>query len=463
MIRSPELAPTSVAHRYGLSILTSLILFSLPSVGQADEAKHWRIAILRSGDPAQPAFAQMDRSFRQTIEAAAPAGVEFTTDAIDGLRFSGADLAPELVAMLRKKYAAHQVDLVVVIGDVALDLADRYRDEVWPGIPIMAGGIENSRLEARGRPLDMPVAPLRVDVDRTLAVIEALQPSATNLIVISGMSPVDRRWLDRASRTAAQRPSRAWNIEQWVGLSIEELQQRLKALPRNTAVLYTTMYQDHAGRRYFPVDAVRPMVQASAVPIYGWYANFVEQGLTATGGPMDFPQEGKRLGDMALAMLAGRPTTRYTEAPASKKCVVNVGQVEALGLDLDTVPAHCQLINWPPSVWRDHRVTVIAIAAIIVLQGASIAALLTLRRQRQSAEREAARRRVELANASRVAAAGELSASIAHEVGQPLGAILSNTDAAEMILDTGIDDEGELREILADVRRDAVRANSVVR
>src|SRR5262249_38487998 len=59
---------------------------------------------------------------------------------------------------------------------------------------------------------------------------------------------------------------------------------------------------------------------------------------------------------------------------------------------------------------------------------------------------------------------GELSASIAHEVSQPLGAILSNADAGTMILDS--DAEGridEVREILADIRRDDLRAREVVR
>jgi signal transduction histidine kinase len=42
--------------------------------------------------------------------------------------------------------------------------------------------------------------------------------------------------------------------------------------------------------------------------------------------------------------------------------------------------------------------------------------------------------RQDLAHASRLALVGELTASIAHEINQPLGAILSNADAAEMLL-----------------------------
>jgi signal transduction histidine kinase len=71
--------------------------------------------------------------------------------------------------------------------------------------------------------------------------------------------------------------------------------------------------------------------------------------------------------------------------------------------------------------------------------------------------------RQELAHASRLALVGELTASIAHEINQPLGAILSNADAAELLLETSPGVPGEVRQILADIRRDDLRASEVIR
>jgi C4-dicarboxylate-specific signal transduction histidine kinase len=68
-----------------------------------------------------------------------------------------------------------------------------------------------------------------------------------------------------------------------------------------------------------------------------------------------------------------------------------------------------------------------------------------------------------LAQASRLAAMGELTASIAHEINQPMSAILSNVDAAEMVLDADEMDKGELRRILEDIRSDDLRASEVIR
>ncbi|HSK31827.1 MAG TPA: PAS domain S-box protein, partial [Candidatus Limnocylindria bacterium] len=82
---------------------------------------------------------------------------------------------------------------------------------------------------------------------------------------------------------------------------------------------------------------------------------------------------------------------------------------------------------------------------------------------RKAAEAEVQRTRDQLAHLTRVATLGELVASLAHELNQPLGAILSNADAADMLLKSEPPDLEEIREILADIRNDDRRASDVIR
>jgi C4-dicarboxylate-specific signal transduction histidine kinase/type III secretory pathway component EscS len=81
--------------------------------------------------------------------------------------------------------------------------------------------------------------------------------------------------------------------------------------------------------------------------------------------------------------------------------------------------------------------------------------------QRQAAE-EARQHRAELAHVSRSIMLGELSASLAHELNQPLGAILRNAEAAEIFLQQPAPDLEELRAIVADIRHDNHRAGAVI-
>jgi PAS domain S-box-containing protein len=73
---------------------------------------------------------------------------------------------------------------------------------------------------------------------------------------------------------------------------------------------------------------------------------------------------------------------------------------------------------------------------------------------------EAGRR---LAHAARLTAVGELTAMVAHEINQPLCAILSNAEAGEILLRAERPPLGELREILADIREDDLRADTAIR
>ncbi len=83
--------------------------------------------------------------------------------------------------------------------------------------------------------------------------------------------------------------------------------------------------------------------------------------------------------------------------------------------------------------------------------------------ERKRAELEVVQQRAELAHITRVSTMGELSASLAHELNQPLTAILSNSQAAQRFLSAEPPNINEVREILADIVQDNTRASEVIR
>jgi PAS domain S-box-containing protein len=82
--------------------------------------------------------------------------------------------------------------------------------------------------------------------------------------------------------------------------------------------------------------------------------------------------------------------------------------------------------------------------------------------QRKEAESVFRRQRAELAHMTRVSTMGELAASLAHELNQPLTAILSNAQAAQRLMATHPVDLEEVRAILADIVHDDSRAGEVI-
>lgn len=82
---------------------------------------------------------------------------------------------------------------------------------------------------------------------------------------------------------------------------------------------------------------------------------------------------------------------------------------------------------------------------------------------RQQAEGEARALRQDLAHVGRVSVLGELTASLAHELNQPLTAILANAQAAQRLLAAEVVNLDEIREILDDIVADDKRAGGVIR
>ena len=82
--------------------------------------------------------------------------------------------------------------------------------------------------------------------------------------------------------------------------------------------------------------------------------------------------------------------------------------------------------------------------------------------ERKRSELEAARQRDEMAHLARVAMLGELSGSLAHELNQPLSAILSNAQAAQRFLARDPPQLDQVTEILADIVTSDKRAGAVI-
>lgn len=110
----------------------------------------------------------------------------------------------------------------------------------------------------------------------------------------------------------------------------------------------------------------------------------------------------------------------------------------------------------PQETARDLQLFLIAVAVPLLL-------LAVVLEERGRVTRDAREQRLQLTHLSRVAMLGELSGGIAHELNQPLTAILSNAQAAQRFIANRNIDPEELAEILRDIIAADQRAGEVIR
>jgi signal transduction histidine kinase len=137
-------------------------------------------------------------------------------------------------------------------------------------------------------------------------------------------------------------------------------------------------------------------------------------------------------------------------------------EMQRWGISESRLPPGSTIYYRDPSVWERYRWQIAAIAAALLVQTLLIAGLFFERHRRRKAEAVSRERLSELAHMNRRRTAGELSASIAHEVKQPLAAIAANGSAGLRWLAKATPNLGEARAAFQHIVDAAHRAGDVI-
>src|SRR5262249_37716607 len=113
-------------------------------------------------------------------------------------------------------------------------------------------------------------------------------------------------------------------------------------------------------------------------------------------------------------------------------------------------------------IWEEYRDQVIAVGFVFLLQASLISWLVYEHRRRHRAEVVARHTMSELTQSNRIATAGELSASIAHEVNQPLTGIVTSANAALRWLSGDPPNINKARDALSQIVASGHRAGEVI-
>jgi signal transduction histidine kinase len=436
-----------------------------PSGASASSEAH-AVLFLEEDEPGRPAYAAMIRGFRQTLEEKLPGMVSIYPENLDLARFSNPDYRDQAGQWLRQKYRDKEIDAVVASGPTSMELAQQFRRDFWPDAKIVGiSGVGGNLTEGGPRkPADHVVRlVVGLDVAGTLDAARALMPEASRLVVVMGAKAAYadmNEWILREAEVVAARHGLA--VESLAGLSLAETRHRLSLLPRDVIVLYGAISRDGEGRTYIPRDALEDLSRTSGAPIFGMSDTFIGYGITG-GSVLRMEELGRELATMTAESIHA-PSG---EAPASRESRAygiqfDWRELQRFGLLQHALPDGVDVRFTPPSLWENHRNEVLAGVTLLAGQSALILAFIIQFRRRKRAEQKVLVQRDQLAHVGRVSALGQLAASIAHDLNQPLGAILRNAGAAERLLQKTDPDIVELRAILADIRADDSRASNVI-
>jgi signal transduction histidine kinase len=246
-------------------------------------------------------------------------------------------------------------------------------------------------------------------------------------------------------------------------LSAAEMVKAVAALPERSAIYYPTVRVDARGVPQESDVMLFRFLEVGRAPVFTHVDSHFGRGIV--GGPMLSSRE-------IAATCAGMAAQILGGVGAGDVKVQSIGlgtpvydwrELQRWRIDQALLPPGSTIAFYEPGLWEKYRLQVIGALAIILLQGALISWLVYEHRRRTLAEVQSRNAMAELTRMNRVATAGELSASIAHEIGQPVTGMVLQASAAQRWLAEAKPDLEKARGALGDIVRAGHHAADIIR
>ena len=440
-----------------LRIAAHLIMAVLLTAPLAAQPSSRSVLLLDQSSAGLPFNTALATAVRLTLSAESKVPISFYAEHLDANRFFGSDYEEGILSFFRKKYRDKTIDVVVVVGSAALDFISRRRAELWPNVPVVFAAIDEATIARVTLPPNLTGVTMQLTLQDMVRTANIVVPNLKRIAIVG--DPLERQtfyrhFLDEVPTVATQ-----YEIINLMNLPMGELKRRLGNLPDATAVIYTGIYYDSEGVSHVPAELVVQIAEWANRPVVINVASYLGKG--AVGGYIVRPEPlGQGAAQFALRILNGENASDLPVTKIPSPLIFEWPALQRWGISENRLPAGSEIMFRSPTVWEQYRAYILAVIAAILIQSALIFWLLYEQRRRQRAEILARNTMSELTHVNRVATVGQLSASIAHEIRQPLAGILANAQAALRWLEKA--NVEEVREGLNGIVSDGIRAGDII-
>ncbi|HET7803913.1 MAG TPA: sensor histidine kinase [Pseudolabrys sp.] len=402
------------------------LLACLPA--QAREAK--QVMLLYSFGKDFKPWSAYATSIRAELARQSPWPLDITEHSLVTARSGDENPEGPFVEYLRAIFTRQPLDLIVAIGAPAAAFVQRHREQLFAGTPMVLMAVDQRRVQYSSLTAKDAVVAVRINYLAAVENILQVLPQTKDVMVVVGTSPIEKFWKEAIGKELEPLAGRI-NLSWTNHLSFDALLKRAAALPPNSAIFWELMIVDAAGIVHEGGAALAQLHAVTNAPIFSYDESFF--GREIVGGPLLLVEDSSRqAAAVAVRILNGEKPNQIDSPPVQfASPVFDWREMQRWGIAENRLPPGSRIYFRSPTLWSQYRWQLMLIAAVILTEALLIAGLLYERRRRRLAEVVSSRRMAELAHLNRVATAGELSASIAHEVRQPLAAMVAQSSAAQ--------------------------------
>ncbi len=299
--------------------LAMLAFLGAGSVARAADREENRLVVMLypENSDGNPGNALVDQGIRTAFMAGSHERIEIYNEYLDISRSPGIDHQRLQAQLLRQKFASRKVDLVIAGLSTALDFALKYRDQIFPGVPIIFLAVDEREIKTRILPPDVIGVPIKLDFAGTLNLALRLHPDTQHVFVVAGAAKFDAYWTAEAKQ--AFRPYEGKREFVYLTeLPMAELLNKVAHLPDRSIVYYLHMMQDGSGKVVVPADVLSRLAEVANAPVYGFIDTYVGRGVVG-GRVVSLEAAGEHAAALGLRILSGEKAEHIGVQPTSRE------------------------------------------------------------------------------------------------------------------------------------------------
>jgi signal transduction histidine kinase len=436
-------------------------LLTLAAISGAAEPPVRQVLVLQSFDRGNLVLDHFTTNFRVDLDQRVGGPVNYVQLTVGATGFVG---APEqsVVDFIRSTFADRpKPDLIVAVAGPAAIFARKHRQQLFPETPLLFGSVDQRYLGDAPLGENETAVTVLNDFPGIVEDILQVRPQTRQVFMVIGSGAIGKFWrprLEEQFRRFHDRLTFVWSSD----LSLPEILRRCSTLPANSAIYYFTFGNDASGAAYADERVVADLHATANVPLFAAHTVYLGSGIVG-GKLLDIDEISRRTADAANQILSGVSPADIRGPPLLPgQPVFDWRELQRWGIAESRLPPGSLVRFRGPTLWGAHRGTALAAAGAFAIQALLIIGLLLERRARRRAEFDSRRNLALAADTSRRETMSALTSTIAHELGQPLSAMLHNAEALQMMLNDNRATPETVREILSDIHTDGVLAAEII-
>jgi PAS domain S-box-containing protein len=313
---------------------------------------------------------------------------------MDAKRHPVDELEDELVGLYTAKAERWSPDVVISMDDDALEFLFEHRDRVFPGVPVVFGGLNVEDYDPTllaGKTGYTGVVE-RLDLESTIELILELHPRAKRIVYIhdrttSGLA--DRRTIQALADTYRAEVEFAF-LDTGEGLSERELLDKLAQIGPNSIVYFLGFFRDKAERPLSPEYIIPLLSRTSPVPVYSHADAYLGFGILG-GKLLSGAVHGGSVARKALSVLAGTPADETTvSVESSNRYAFDYRQLKRFSMVENRLPTGSDVLYGPSSFFERHRQAIAGVIVAFVFLAAFSAVLFVITLRLRAVEKRLA-------------------------------------------------------------------------